>query len=124
MLARTLDARAEKPCKKRGERGSATAEFAVLMPAVCLVLAVCLSGLQLATRHVQVQDAAAMAARGAGRGEDPATIVGQLLPGASVRREVRGNLVCAHVEVSGSPLASLLSFPTVNATSCALNGGR
>lgn len=109
---------------KRRERGSATAEFAVLMPAVCLVLAVCLSGLQLATRQVQVQDAAALAARSAGRGEDPAIIVGQLVPGASVHREMRGNLVCARVEAKGSPMASLLGFATVSATSCALNGGR
>lgn len=93
------------------------------MPAVCLVLAVCLSGLQLATRQVQVHDAAAMAARSAARGEDPATIVRQLIPEATVHRENRGNLVCVRVEAPGSPMATLLGFGTVSATSCALNGG-
>lgn len=105
------------------DRGSATAEFAVLMPAVCLVLAFCLSGLQLATRQVQVHDAAALAARAAGRGDDPATIVRQLIPGASVRSEKRGNLLCARVDAPSSPMANLLGFTTVTATSCALSGG-
>ena len=119
MFARNGIARAT-----RHERGSATAEFAVLMPAVCLVLALCLSGLQLATRQVQVQDAAALAARSAGRGGDPATIVGLLVPGASVHSEARGNLVCARVDAPSSPMAKLLGLATVHATSCALSGGR
>lgn len=106
------------------ERGSATAEFAVLIPAVCLVLALCLSGLQLATHQLQLHDAAALAARTAGRGGDSSAIVGQLIPGASARTERRGNLVCVHVADQGSPVARLLGFGTVSATGCALAAGR
>lgn len=106
------------------ERGSATAEFAVLIPAVCLVLAVCLSGLQLATRQLQVHDAAALAARSAGRGGNAASTVAQLIPGASLSTERRSNLVCVRVDAAGSPMAVLLGFATVSATSCALADGR
>ena len=106
------------------EIGSATAEFAVLMPAVCLVLAVCLSGVQLATHQLQLHDAAALAARSAGRGGSPSALVGQLVPGASVHSERRGNLVCVYVAAQGAPVASLLGFGTVNATGCALADGR
>jgi Flp pilus assembly protein TadG len=106
-----------------GQRGSATAEFAVLIPAVCLVLVVCLSGLQLATRQLQIHDAAALAARSAGRGADPSALIGQLAPGASVHTSRRGNLVCVHVEVPGTPVARLFGFSTVDAESCAFAGG-
>lgn len=107
----------------RHERGSATAEFAVVIPAVCLVLAVCLSGLQLATRQLQVQDGAALAARSAGRGENPSMVINQVMPGAVLSSEHRGNLVCVRVEVAGPPLAVLLGFGSVTATSCALADG-
>ena len=108
---------------RSGERGSATAEFAILIPSVCLVLAVCLSGLQLATHQLQLNDAAALAARSAGRGGDSSALVGQLIPGASVHNERRGNLVCVRVAAHSSPLASLLGFGTVRATGCALADG-
>lgn len=106
------------------ERGGATVEFAVLIPAVCLVLALCLSGLQLATHQLQLHDAAALAARSAGRGADPSAVVDQLIPAASMSSERRGNLVCVHVTAPGSPFAGLLGFGSVSATSCALAGGR
>lgn len=105
-------------------RGSATAEFAILMPAVCIVLAVCLSGLQLATQYVQVNDAAALAARSASRGEDASALVNRLVPEASMHSDRRGNLLCVRVDVSGAPMARLLGFTTVSGTSCALADGR
>lgn len=106
------------------ERGGATVEFAVLIPAVCLVLALCLSGLQLAVHQLQLHDAAALAARSAGRGADPSAVVGQLVPAASMSSERRGNLVCVHLSTQGSPLTGLLGFGSVSASSCALSGGR
>ena len=51
------------------ERGSVAAEFAVAMPAVLLVLATALGGVQLAGLQLQAQDAAADAARSYARGE-------------------------------------------------------
>ncbi len=109
---------------RHGERGGATIEFAVLIPSVCVVLALCLSGVQLATHQLQLNDAAALAARTAGRGGDSSALVGQLIPGASVHNERRGNLVCVRVDAQGSPLARVLGFGTVSATGCALADGR
>lgn len=104
------------------QEGSATAEFAAVVPAVMLVLALCLGGLQLSTRQLQVQDAAALAARSAARGASfDATA---LVPGAATRIERRGNLVCAVVTVPGTPLSGILGVVEVSASGCSLAGGR
>ncbi len=110
--------------KGASELGSVTAEFATVIPAVVLVLAVSLSGLQLATRQLQLQDAAALAARSAARGSDAGTVVGSLLSGATAHTEFRGNLVCVSVETAGTLLSVVLGAITLTATSCALAGGR
>jgi hypothetical protein len=57
--------------RRRGDRGLATAELAVALPAVVLVLALCLTAMALGVDHVRVQDAARAAARAASRGETP-----------------------------------------------------
>jgi hypothetical protein len=54
------------------ERGTVTAEFAVTLPALLLVLAACLGALRLGAEQVRIVDAAALAARSAARGDDPA----------------------------------------------------
>lgn len=105
----------------RGQRGSVTAEFAAVVPAVVLVLALCLGGLQLSTRQLQVQDASALAARSAARGAS--FDVAALVAGAATRIERRGNLVCTVVTVPGTPLAGILGAVEVSASSCALAGG-
>lgn len=98
-----------------------TAEFAAVVPAVILVLALCLGGLQLSTRRMQAQDAAALAARSAARGSpfDASAI----LEGAATRIEHRGNLVCAVVTMPAAPLAGVLGAVEISASSCALAGG-
>ena len=72
-------------CAQRGwmnapadERGSVVAEFAVAMPAVLLVLATALGGVQLAGLQLQAQDAAADAARSYARGESAGVVAGRL----------------------------------------------
>jgi hypothetical protein len=55
----------------------ATAELALALPAVILVLALCLTGLALAVDQVRCEDAARVAARAASRGE-PETVVRDL----------------------------------------------
>jgi hypothetical protein len=63
---------------RRGRRGRedglATAELALALPAVILVLALCLSGLSLAVDQVRCEDAARVAARAASRGETGAVV--------------------------------------------------
>jgi hypothetical protein len=104
-----------------------TAEFAVVLPAVILVLAFCLAGMQIAGQQVRLQDVAADAARILGRGEGVAkaqAFVTAALPGARLTAESRNSVVCAFLQ---NPLAlpggSPMSF-TTTASSCALAGGR
>ncbi|MGB3763634.1 MAG: TadE family type IV pilus minor pilin [Ornithinimicrobium sp.] len=52
----------------------ATAELAIVIPAVLLVLAMCLTGLSLAVDQIRCVDAARAAARAASRGEDIKTV--------------------------------------------------
>lgn len=106
------------------ESGSVTAEFAAVVPAVVLVLAVSLGGLQLATRQLQLQDAAALASRSVARGSDADSVVESLAPGASANTEFRGNLVCVRVSTTGTPLSTILGAVRLSASSCALAGGR
>ncbi|MEO6942550.1 MAG: hypothetical protein ABI238_01450 [Terrimesophilobacter sp.] len=106
------------------EVGSVTAEFATLVPAVCLVLALSLGSVHLATRQLQLQDAAALAARSEARGGDGPVLVSRLVPGATARRELKGNLVCIRASVHPSSISALLGFSTISAASCALAGGQ
>jgi phage tail sheath gpL-like len=102
------------------------AEFAVAMPAVLLVLAMTLGGLQVAGLQLRVQDAAADAARSWGRGDSAASVsarVGSQLPAAAVTRTAREDLVCATVSASPSGLAARFGI-RVSATGCAMTGGR
>ena len=107
----------------RDDRGSVTAEFAVALPAVVLVLAACLSGMRLAGDQLRVQDAAAVAARAAARGGD-AGVASRLVPGSTTTRADRDGLVCVRVSMpAADPLGALASM-TLTASSCALGGGR
>ncbi len=93
-----------------------TAEFAVAVPAVLLVLAACLGGLRLGAERLRAVDAAAQVARAAARGEGGATAAAARIGATgAVRRE--GDLVCADVRLA----VPLLGLPVpVTASSCAL----
>ena len=92
-----------------------TAEFAAVVPAVLLVLACCLAGLQLGGQQVRLQDAAAATARSLARG-DPAPAIG----GAAVVTRTKGALLCARLTASSTdPLLPV----ELSAESCALAGG-
>jgi hypothetical protein len=99
------------------DRGSVTAELAVALPAVAVVLACCLGGLQVAGTQLRLQDAAALAARALARGDPPSSAVA-LVAGVSLSRSDRGDLVCATLH---APAALGL---TLSATGCSLDGGR
>ncbi|MGW5240217.1 TadE family type IV pilus minor pilin [Monashia sp. NPDC004114] len=59
-----------------------TAELAVAIPAVVLVLAVCLAAVRAAIDQIRCIDAARVAARSAARGDDPARVRGLALASA------------------------------------------
>jgi len=99
----------------RADRGSVTAEFAAVIPAVLLVLACCLAGLQLAGQQLRLQDAAAVTARALARGDSAPAVAG-----AAVVTRVEGQLLCVRlVAASVAPLIPL----QLSAESCALRGG-
>lgn len=104
------------------DRGSATAELAVGLPAVVLVLVCCLSGMAVAGQQLRLTDAAALAARTLARGGDAQALVDRLVPGAAVARESENDLVCVTLTLPAR-LAGLLPI-TLTARSCALGGGR
>ena len=101
------------------ERGSVTAEFAAVVPAVILVLACCLTGIQVAGQQLRLQDAAAGAARAMARGDDPAGIAG----GARLSRSARGDLVCATLSEQSTGLPGTIFRVSLSARSCALGEG-
>jgi len=86
-----------------GERGSVTAEFAVALPAVALLLGGAVWALGVAAAQVLLQDETGVAARAAARGEpiDAGTV------------EHAGELVCVSRTRSLPPL-------TLTARACAL----
>ncbi len=110
-----------------GDSGSVTAEFATVMPAVIVILVLCLAGVQVTGQQVRVQDGAADAARLLGRGESVAAakeFVATALPGANLTAESRGGAVCVSLRMpTAVPGASVLKL-TLKASSCALSGGR
>ena len=101
------------------ERGGVTAEFAVALPAVVLLLTCCLSGIAVAGQHLRLQDAAALAARTLGRGGDPHALAARLVPGAQVSPNADGDLACVTLTAGAAGLPI-----TLTARSCALDAGR
>ncbi len=110
--------------RRRDDRGSVTAEIAVGLPAVVVVLAACLGGLGLATAQLRAQDTAADAARMLGRGESVAAaeqLVARSLAATELIISRPAGLVCATVVVE----QRLLLVPVrVSGASCALADGR
>lgn len=108
------------------ERGSVVAEFAVAMPAVLLVLATLLAGVQLGAVQLRANDAAADAARSWARGDSAAVVAARLsrqVPDARLARSSRGDLVCATVTVSPRGVLERLGL-SATGFACALSGGR
>ena len=106
------------PSRFRADGGSITAEFALALPAVIAVLALCLGGVQVAGQQLRLQDAAAAAARAEARGTTTAAVA-SLAPGASAHSWSDADLTCVTL-TSASALPGLI----LSATSCALGGGR
>lgn len=100
------------------DRGSATAELAVALPAVAIVLAICVWGVQLAAVQVRMQDAAGLAARAAARGDDPG-VAAVAHPGSGLSTWVDGELVCARASVEVASPVGLPPVP-VAAVACSL----
>ena len=108
------------------DSGSVVAEFAVALPAVVLVLGLCLGAVQVASQQVRLTDAAADAARTLARGDAAAVAearVRRLSGGAQMSTSTRGEFICVELAApAGLGPASLVGL-RVRASGCALAGG-
>ncbi|WP_394289485.1 TadE family type IV pilus minor pilin [Microbacterium sp.] len=105
----------------RDERGSATAEFAVVVPAVVVVLALAISALGVGGRQVRLEQGAAQAARLAARGDSVESVERALdIEGLHTARSRSGDLVCVRLT---APAGAVLPLPDLRARSCALGSG-
>lgn len=104
------------------DRGSVSAEFAVAVPAVAVLIALAVGALGAGSVQVRLQDAAADAARLAARGEQSraAGVVGAAVAGAHSAIGASGDLVCV---TAGTEVRIAVFTVPVWAESCALEGG-
>ena len=98
---RTVPARRDS---RRLDRGMATAEFAVALPAVAIVLAVGLQAIGAGVDHVRCVDAARLGARSLARGDTPAQArawaQGAAPASAAVTVATAGDVVTVSVSVA------------------------
>ena len=107
-----------------GERGSVTAELALAMPSVALVIAVTLSAFGLQIERMKLVSLSATVARALGRGEDAevaADLVAQADPLARVKVDYLTDFVCSTV-IRNFRIASLPPIE-VSERQCARKSG-
>ncbi|TFD49302.1 hypothetical protein E3T55_11495 [Cryobacterium frigoriphilum] len=108
------------------QAGAVTAELAAVLPAVVLLLGLCLGAVQVAGQQVRLTDAAADSARALARGEshdEAAQIARQLVATATLRAEANGQFICAWLSAP-SGIGPFAAFGlTLESRSCALAGG-
>src|SRR5688572_29897092 len=109
---------------RRGEAGMVTAETAVVLPVLLLVLAGAVAAVTLVGAQLRCVDAAREAARAAARGEDSAVVVDlarRAAPeGAAVSLSREGEQVRVTVTVRPEPLGAVPLGVTVSADAVAL----
>ena len=82
------------------DRGAAAAELAVVLPAVVLILGLCLGAVQTVGQQVMLTSAAEEAARSLGRGEDAGTAAARIegaAAGAAMSVDRSGHAVCVRL---------------------------
>lgn len=103
------------------DSGTVTAEFAITLPAVLVVIALVVSSLFAAGRAISLEHAAAQSARSIARGDDAASIAAATRVGAGRSVSASADLVCVTLT---APAGVPLPLPDLSATSCALAGGK
>jgi hypothetical protein len=104
------------------DRGAVTAEFAVALPAIIVVLALGLGALAAGATSVRLQHAAAESARLFGRGDEAGARAVVTSIGATASVDRGSTLVCVEVSVP-VPFPLPLPLGPLSARSCALDGG-
>lgn len=98
-----------------------TAEFAVALPAIVVVLALGLGALAAGASAVRLQHATAESARLFGRGDETGARAVVAGIGATMSVDLGDTLVCVESSV---PIPGPLPLGSLSARSCALSGGR
>lgn len=113
-------ARAFRRLTGQGDRGSITAEFAVAMPAVVLLLMTILTAISAVMTKLECVDAARQAARAEARGESGTAVGERAAPGgAHVTVTDDGATIKATVRAGVPPLGGLVPGLTVSGTAVA-----
>ena len=99
-------------------RGSVTAEFAVTLPAVVALVALCIGGIGLAAHQLRLTSLAADLVRVEARGEGSPSTTNTLGTGVVVSRTVADGILC--VRLASNPGAGVLSAITIRSQACAL----
>lgn len=110
----------------RSDRGSVTAEFATVLPAVLLMLVLIIGVFQGVSQQLRVVDAAAVAARSVARGESVDTAkdrVTSLIGSHDLTSSSEGEFVCVSLSSPVHVLSVLVGGIILSARSCSLAGG-
>lgn len=101
------------------DRGTVTAEFAIVLPAVLMVLALAVGAILLSTQGLTLTAAAAEVARLEARGDMDAASerLAHLNPQVGVLRTSQGTLHC--VTLRSVPLGGILGLVSVTGRGCA-----
>lgn len=109
----------------RDDGGSATVEFALVMPSLVVVVAFVVTSLAVTSQSVRLADAAAVVARQTARGDGSSVgaTLERLAPGARLVRSDGSDLVCVdlHRDVRLGPVGGPV---TLTSRSCAPTAGR
>lgn len=106
------------------DSGMVTAEIAVAIPALMLLLAAALTAIMVIGGQLRCVDAAREAARALARDEPPTvahSLARQVAPGASLSSSTAGDRVTAEVRARIRPLGGVLPTFTVHAEAVALH---
>lgn len=133
MALEPLETTTPKRDSLADDRGSVTAEFAVVLPAVLMVIVLALGSIMLATHRLSLHSAAAEVARLEARGDTDLAQArlsglsvgaggsGQASGAVTVQRSAHGALHC--VTLTSRPAGGLLSAVAVSGSGCAAQSG-
>lgn len=104
----------------KNERGSVTAEFAVTLPAILMVLAIVIGSLSIATHKIVLTSAVFDIARLEARGDLQllTSRTNELPTGVLITKNVHNNILC--VSATQNPGRGILSVIKIEARGCAV----
>lgn len=108
-------------------RGSVTAEFAVAVPAVILLLGILLGAVSAAVCQIRVEEAARAGARAVAKGEDPAKVAREVerVAGPGAEHSIDASVGVVTVQVSAAvpgPVAAVAGLRARAAASLSVEG--